>query len=182
MNLKKIEKSIKAYDYVLVIMRHAKTEPFHAEGDFERVLTEKGLKQAKAVAKGLRAMDLVPDQIDCSSAVRARQTCERMLKTFGDKPKVNWHKSLYGEGMQAIFDQLQGCKTKRHELMVISHEPTVSMACQWLANPSSDPHLLGLLNLGLSTATCVIFGANVPFNAWDIHQAQLLAVLGPKDF
>ncbi|WP_081450365.1 SixA phosphatase family protein [Bifidobacterium gallicum] len=163
-------------------MRHAKTEPFHASGDFNRELTDKGLKQAKTMAKGLRELGLVPDQIDCSSAVRAKQTCMRMLKTFGDKPKVDWHKSLYGDGMQAVFDALHGCKEKRHTLMVLGHEPTVSMASQWLANPASDQHLLDLLNLGLPTATCVIFGSSAPFKSWDMRQATLLAVLGPKDF
>ena len=89
MNLKKVAKRAKEYKHVVIIMRHAKTEAFNAKGDFERVLTDKGLKQAKRVAKGLRDMGLVPDQIDCSSATRAMQTCERMLKVFGDAPKVD---------------------------------------------------------------------------------------------
>lgn len=89
-NLKKVAKRAKEYKYVLIIMRHAKTEAFNAKGDFERVLTDKGLKQAKRVAKGLRDMGLMPDQIDCSSATRAMQTCERMLKVFGDAPKVDY--------------------------------------------------------------------------------------------
>lgn len=58
MNLKKVAKRAKEYKHVLIIMRHAKTEAFNAKGDFERVLTDKGLKQAKRVAKGLRDMGL----------------------------------------------------------------------------------------------------------------------------
>ena len=181
MNLKKLAKSVHEYPYVLLVMRHAKTEPFHAQGDFSRELTDKGLKQAKLVAKGLERMDLVPDQIDASSAVRTRQTCERMLKVFGDKPKVAWHKSLYEDGVQSVFDMLAECKPKRHTLMVLGHEPTVSMACQWLASPQSDPATLDLLNLGLSPANVAIFGSGLPFNSWQLHQAALLDVIGAKD-
>lgn len=181
MNLKKFAKTVEQYPYVLLIMRHAKTEPFHSDGDFSRELTDKGLHQAKAVAKGLQKMGLVPDQIDVSSAQRTKQTCERMLKVFGDKPKVEYYRSLYDNGVQAVFDMLAGCKPKRHILMVLGHEPTVSMACQWLASPSSDPATLDLLNLGMSPANVAVFGSSLPFNSWQLHQATLLGVISAKD-
>ena len=59
-------------------------EPFGDKGDSERELTDKGLKQAKAVGKGIESLGLVPDQISCSSATRTRQTldaCSRPLAT-----------------------------------------------------------------------------------------------------
>ena len=87
-SLKKVAKKAKDYKYVLLVMRHAKTEPFGDGGDAGRELTDKGRKQAKAVAKGLAAHKMVPTRIACSSATRARQTCDRMLKVFGDDPKV----------------------------------------------------------------------------------------------
>ena len=54
-SLKKVAKKAKDYKYVLLVMRHAKTEPFGDGGDAGRELTDKGRKQAKAVAKGLAA-------------------------------------------------------------------------------------------------------------------------------
>lgn len=180
-NLKKLAKTAKDYPYVLLVMRHAKTEPFHAEGDFSRELTDKGLQQAKHVAKGLQKMGLVPDQIDSSSAKRAKQTCDRMLKVFGDKPKAELYRSLYDNGVQSVFDMLGDCKPKRHVLMVIGHEPTVSMACQWLASPSSDPATLELLNLGMSPANVAVFGSSLPFASWQLHQAVLLGMISAKD-
>lgn len=181
-NINKLAKKVKNYPYILLVMRHAKTEPSNEHGDFERELVEKGFKQAKKMAKGLTSLGLIPDQIDCSSAVRARQTCERMLKIFGDKPKLEYQEKLYSQGMQVVFDDLAACKAKRHIVMILGHEPTVSMACQWIAHQDSDPQLKDLLNLGMSTGCVAVFGANVPFQQWDIHQGTLLAVLSPKDF
>ena len=60
-SLKKVAKKAKDYKYVLLVMRHAKTEPFGDGGDAGRELTDKGRKQAKAVAKGLAAHKMVPD-------------------------------------------------------------------------------------------------------------------------
>ncbi len=110
--LSKVAKAAKKYDHILIIMRHAKAEPFGDKGDSERELTDKGLKQAKAVGKGIESLGLVPDQISCSSVTRTRQTLDRMLKTFGDKPIVDYRISLYDGGVQAVFDELAHVKAK----------------------------------------------------------------------
>ena len=89
--LSKVAKAAKKYDHILIIMRHAKAEPFGDKGDSERELTDKGLKQAKAVGKGIESLGLVPDQISCSSVTRTRQTLDRMLKTFGDFTQLDAH-------------------------------------------------------------------------------------------
>ncbi|MBM6699361.1 histidine phosphatase family protein [Bifidobacterium pullorum subsp. saeculare] len=178
----KITKRTKAYKHILLVMRHAKAEASNAGGDRARELTDKGLKQAKTVAKGLKAMKLVPDAIVCSAATRAQQTCAKMLKTFGDKPTVDYHQSLYDAGVQAVFDELAHAKEKTRVMLVLGHEPTVSIASQWLASPDSNPAMLDLLNLGLGTAGVVVFGSDKPFASWQVRDADLIAVMRAKDF
>ena len=180
--LSKVAKAAKKYDHILIIMRHAKAEPFGDKGDSERELTDKGLKQAKAVGKGIEAWGLVPDQISCSSVTRTRQTLDRMLKTFGDKPIVDYRISLYDGGVQAVFDELAHVKAKNRVFMIVGHEPTVSISAQWLASADSDGERLDLLNLGLSPASIVIMGSNKPFDEWQVHSGELLAVINVKDF
>ncbi|MFT9398103.1 MAG: histidine phosphatase family protein [Bifidobacterium psychraerophilum] len=180
--ISKVAKRAHSYEYVLVVMRHGKADAFGSVDDRARQLTEKGAKQAKTVAKGLMSMDLMPDRIACSGADRARQTLERMLKVFGDKPKVDMRQSLYEGGVQSVLDELQATKTKRKVLMVLGHEPTVSISCQWLATSDSDPALLDLLNLGMSPANIAIFASDQPFKEWQVHSGTLLAVLAPHDF
>jgi phosphohistidine phosphatase len=180
--MSKVAKRAHAYEYVLIVMRHGKAEAFGTGDDRQRQLTDKGVRQAKSVARGLESLGLVPDRIACSGADRTRQTLERMLKVFGDKPKVDMRQSLYEGGVQAVLDELQATKTKRKVLMILGHEPTVSISCQWLATSDSDPERLDLLNLGMSPANLAIFGSDEPFKDWQIHSATLLAVLGPHDF
>lgn len=180
--LSKVAKTAKKYDHILIIMRHAKAEPFGDKGDSERELTDKGLKQAKAVGNGIESLGLVPDQISCSSATRTRQTLDRMLKTFGDKPIVDYRISLYDGGVQAVFDELAHVKAKNRVFMIVGHEPTVSISAQWLASADSDGERLDLLNLGLSPASIVIMGSNKPFDEWQVHSGELLAVINVKDF
>ena len=180
--LSKVAKAAKKYDHILIIMRHAKAEPFGDKGDSERELTDKGLKQAKAVGKGIESLGLVPDQISCSSVTRTRQTLDRMLKTFGDKPIVDYRISLYDGGVQAVFDELAHVKAKNRVFMIVGHEPTVSISAQWLASADSDGERLAQLNLGLSPASIESMASNKPFHAWQVHSGELLAVINVKDF
>ena len=66
--------------------------------------------------------------------------------------------------------------------MIVGHEPTVSISAQWLASPDSDAERLYLLNLGLSPASVVIMGLDKPFDEWQVHSGELLAVINVKDF
>ena len=58
-----------------------------------------------------------------------------MLKTFGDKPIVDYRISLYDGGVQAVFDELAHVKAKNRVFMIVGHEPTVSIS----ANGSPPP-------------------------------------------
>ncbi|TCD54747.1 phosphoglycerate mutase [Alloscardovia theropitheci] len=181
-NLTKIGKEIHHYEYILILMRHAKTEK-NAESDSDRELTDKGRKQAKRVAKALDGINLVPDVMEISGAKRARQTAERMLKVFGDKPDVSYHKKLYTDGMDELAHIIQSQKKKHKIVLIVGHEPVMSEGAQWWSSrENSDKNgLYDVLQLGLSPATFVILGSNKPLNQWDLHEAEVLAVVSPKD-
>jgi phosphohistidine phosphatase len=63
----------------LILMRHAKSSwgnPFL--GDHARPLKKRGQRAASALGHWLRAGDLVPDQILCSTSARTVETCDRL--------------------------------------------------------------------------------------------------------
>ena len=165
----------------LMLMRHAKTERQGAQGDRSRQLTDRGQQQARTMGRGLAALGLVPDRIICSGAPRARQTLDGMLMPLGDGPRVDYRESLYESGMQAVFDQLAQTEDRDRRVLILGHEPTMSICSQWLAEDNSDPDLLDLLNLGLPPATMVLLGSERPLTDWGTHQARLLGILGPQD-
>ncbi len=42
--------------------------------------------------------------------------------------------------------------------------------------------MLDLLNRGMSTSCVAVFGWEAPLRKWGVHEAELIAVLSPKDF
>lgn len=181
-SMKKLMKKAHHSKYVLLLMRHAKAEAPQMGDDWGRGLTDKGLKQAKIMAKGLESLKLVPDYIVCSSANRTEQTLKRMLKRFGDSPVVESRKSLYDGGMQSVMDELQAVRGDVHTTMIVGHEPTMSMAAQWLSSPDSDPDVLGVMRLGLANASIVVLASDRPFATCGLRGATALAILTPKSF
>lgn len=178
---KQLSSRVKDYPYIVLVMRHGEAQDRGKHGDFDRELSDKGKKQAKRVAKGLDHCNIIPDAIVCSPAKRASQTMDRLLKRFGDKPRVDLDKDLYDGGIDAIMQQLRQARQSTHTLMIIGHEPIVSMACQWIANPKTSSDAEGMLGIGLSTGSVVVLGSKQPISQWSVRSADVLAVLRPKD-
>lgn len=108
----------------LILMRHAKTEPF-GEGidDFGRALTEQGHDDARRIAEEMVALGWSPERILVSTARRARETCSEAARVF-EGEKVRPMEALYLCGVRGLLDavaQNDGAGT----LMVIGHNPGI---------------------------------------------------------
>ena len=108
----------------LILMRHAKTEPF-TEGidDFGRALTDQGHSDAKRIAEEIVTLVWSPERILVSTARRARETCSEAAKIF-EGEKVRPMESLYLCGLRGLSEavkQNDGAGT----LMVIGHNPGI---------------------------------------------------------
>ena len=181
-SLKKVAKKAKDYKYVLLVMRHAKTEPFGDGGDAGRELTDKGRKQAKASPKAW------PRTRWCRRALRAPAppgpgrpaiACLRCSATTRRSTIVRVCTKV---GCSRYLTSLPRPRRSIAELLVLGHEATVSIACQWLASSESDAMLLDMLNLGMSPASLAVFGSNEPFNQWQLHSGELIRIADGQGF
>ena len=80
----------------VILLRHAKsswTDP--ALADHDRPLNDRGRGAAPAMGEWLARRDLVPDLVVCSSAVRARETVERMASAVPGMPRAVIEPRLY---------------------------------------------------------------------------------------
>ncbi|AKV55279.1 phosphoglycerate mutase family protein [Bifidobacterium actinocoloniiforme DSM 22766] len=171
----------KSSGHLLLIMRHAQAEPCGAGGDRSRPLSLQGRKQAETVGRSLSALGLIPDRIACSGALRARQTLDLMLSSFGDGPSVDYRESLYTGGTQGLLDELVASKQEERFLLIVTHEPSVSYCAQLFADPASDQGALGLLGLGMPPACAAVLAAAQPLRDWSPSTADLLGTVGPND-
>ena len=91
----------------LIVMRHAKAEPF-ASSDHARTLTDRGLASARDAGAHLRASRLVPDYAVVSSAVRTRQTWDAVVETGGlDDVAVSFDDAVFTGSADVVLETLR---------------------------------------------------------------------------
>ena len=109
---------------ILSLLRHAEAEPW-SDGDFSRVLTEKGRAQSVAVGAFIRKKRIQPEVIVTSPVVRAVQTAEIVAKELEMGAPVVESFLACGMTNETAFDALSAYK-ELHSVMFVGHEPDFS--------------------------------------------------------
>ncbi|HHI81543.1 MAG TPA: histidine phosphatase family protein [Rhizobiales bacterium] len=111
----------------LLLMRHAKSgwgDPGLA--DHARPLTKRGRKAAAAMGRYMAAHGLVPKQILCSSAKRAKQTLKGVTGELKAPDDITITDDLYAfSGFQAPLNVIRRLAKNKSPLMVIAHNPSI---------------------------------------------------------
>jgi phosphohistidine phosphatase len=102
----------------LYLLRHAKSswkDP--ALADHDRPLAPRGRRAAKRIGRHLRDQGIEPALVLCSSAIRARETLERIGLAAHIEPE------LYGAGAGALLARLRQVPAAVPSVMLIGHNP-----------------------------------------------------------
>lgn len=96
------------------------------EDDLSRPLTKLGTKQAKNAGRTLARMELLPDLILSSEAVRAQQTAELVVKNLGEKRRVEISAVLNPGCNPAAARSLARKYMGKGTVAFVGHEPDLS--------------------------------------------------------
>ena len=117
------------------LLRHAKSswdDPMLR--DRERPLAPRGRKAAKRMGRWARKHDVRPQLVVCSSAVRARETLQRMLPGLGD-PEVWVEITLYAASAETLLDRIRALPAEVDDAMLVGHNPGIMDLVLLLARP-----------------------------------------------
>lgn len=164
----------------LVLLRHAKAEPAGSVPDQLRPLAMTGRRQCADVGVRLATGGLVPEHVLVSSAVRTRQTWDLVRQALGDvpEPEVVVTDELYDAGPRDVMALLHEIDERVATVLVVGHEPTMSVAAALLADPTPPVGDLGQLHAGLPTAGFAV----LEVDRWagvDRSSLRLLEVVRP---
>jgi len=164
----------------LVLLRHAKAERF-GPTDHQRPLAQRGRRQASAVGTDLRAEALVPDRVLCSSAARTCQTWDLVrggLGPAGDDVTVDVSDELYDASPRTIVSLLNELTTER-TVLVVGHEPTISVLSVLLAGPTSSPDVVDRVRHGVPTSAWTLVEVSTAWADLDTAGARLRSLRVP---
>ncbi len=145
----------------LYLLRHAKSDwGDPACPDFDRPLNQRGRKGAQCIGDFLRQQQLVPEQILCSPACRARETLAGVLAELPQLPRVHFDKALYLASPATILGCIHQAEATPASLMVIAHNPGMQQLARQLVE-SGELRLCAELGNKYPTAGLAILKANL---------------------
>jgi phosphohistidine phosphatase len=108
----------------LLILRHAKSSKDDPDlDDHARPLNDRGERDAPRMGKLLRELDMVPDRIVSSTAVRARATAEAAAKASGYEGKVDLESTLYLAEPDEYIEVVSKTPKNVRSVLVVGHNP-----------------------------------------------------------
>lgn len=74
----------------------------------------------------MREQALIPDRVESSPAVRARQTCLLVCEELGiKKNQIHWGSEIYAAEVTSLLKVLARCPEKTRRLLLIGHNPSL---------------------------------------------------------
>ena len=147
----------------LVLVRHAKAEPF-AETDHARELTERGLRDAEAAGAYLRKRSVLPDHAVVSSAARTRATWEAMEQVMGSGAEVVFDAACYSGSTDVVLEALRYVPESARVVVFVGHQPTIGYLAHLLDDGDGDHEALHAMLHGFPTASMALFHVK---GAWE---------------
>nr|WP_106410477.1 MULTISPECIES: histidine phosphatase family protein [Pseudofrankia] len=121
----------------LMLLRHAKSDWADAEtADAERPLSRDGREACKLVAEHVSVERLAPDLILCSSALRTRQTLQRLASALPPEVPVLTEDRLYLAGPDELLARLREVDDGVPSLLLVGHNPGIHALAVGLLPPA----------------------------------------------
>jgi phosphohistidine phosphatase len=160
----------------LYLLRHAKSswkEP--GLDDHDRPLNKRGRQSAKIMAKYLSRAEIKPDLVICSTATRAKQTLDPIVKAIN--PKIILERKVFEGAQQELWKQLWNIPKGTKSVLLIGHNPALQNLALELSETDKP---LPFANQKFPTGAMASFRFHGGWRALEPHAAELISFITPK--
>lgn len=126
---------------MLIVMRHAKTEPF-AVTDQQRALTARGRRDAQAAGRHLAADSTVADYALVSPAVRTVETWAAVSAASGSVAEAVLDDAVYAGSPGAVLEALRAVPETAQRVIFVGHNPTAAYLAHLLEDGEGETDIV----------------------------------------
>lgn len=166
----------------LYLLRHAKSSwDDNGLDDFERPLSSRGRKAARAVAKYLQQHKIRPALVLCSAAARTRATYDLIEPGLAGVP-ASIEAGLYEADRGDLLARLHQLDNHLGSVLLIGHNPGLERLAVFLAGPHGDPAALEHMADKFPTGALAVLETEAAHWAeLDGGSCRLTAFIRPRD-
>lgn len=160
----------------LYIVRHAKSSWKDAElKDFERPLKRKGVQDAFLIAEKLSELNIAPQHVLSSPAVRAYETAKIFCNTLSfSKENIETNSSIYNAALEELQTILLNIDNKLNAVMLFGHDPGLTNFVAYLTKQSYE-------KIPTSGVVAIQFETD-QWNKIEEHSGKITFFIYPKMF
>lgn len=107
----------------LIVLRHAKSDWSVGMADHDRPLAARGRREAALAGLWLQKNTAGIDLVVCSSAIRARQTWNRVAKHVDPAPKLRVDDRLYAASERTLMGVVRKLPESAETVLLVGHNP-----------------------------------------------------------
>lgn len=141
-----------AEDRTLVLVRHAKAEQGGYDADHERELTRRGHRDARAAGAWLCEQGIGVDEVMCSTATRAVQTCEGIWSAGCSEADIREDHRIYDASADRLLQVVREAESDANVVMLVGHAPGIPALASILAEGAGSDRAHELMSQGYPTA------------------------------
>jgi len=157
----------------LVVMRHAKAEPY-ADADRDRRLTARGRTDATAAGRQLDAWGLRPDHVLVSAAARTVETWELVKQALDCRPVEEISEALYTASAREVVERVREVPDEHRTVAVVGHNPVASYLATILHDNAGEPDAIRGLLAGFPPAAFAVLELDAGWEALGEGTARLV--------
>ncbi|MFK8067194.1 MAG: histidine phosphatase family protein [Gammaproteobacteria bacterium] len=120
---------------LLLIMRHAKSDwNTGHQTDFERILSDRGNKDAPRMGQWIVDQNYTPDHVICSPAQRVKETISLVANSWELKQeKIQWEDSIYNANLSQLLAIIAVDLKPDKINLLVGHNPGVNELILYLS-------------------------------------------------
>ena len=161
----------------IYLLRHAKSSwKDESLSDIERPLNGRGKKAAETMGAFLKREKILVDLVLSSSAVRARQTIDRVLVAANIVTDVRFDERIYEAGVQRLVEIVRQIENGKKNVVLVGHNPGFEELLEWLTGTIERMQTGALAKIGLKTSSWNSISEKSGTLEWIVRPKQL-----PKD-
>ncbi|MBO0815857.1 MAG: histidine phosphatase family protein [Actinobacteria bacterium] len=171
----------------LLLFRHAKSA-WPDVADHDRPLARRGIRAAPVMGRWLREAGLLPSQVLCSTARRARETWQFAQAGLAATPPVTFDTRIYEAAATDLLALIREVPPATGTLLLIGHNPAMEDLALLLAAPpgaagpgGSRPGDLERMRSKFPTAAIAVLQAAGTWPGLVPGGARLTAFVTPRD-
>lgn len=143
-------------------MRHSKAEPFAAT-DHQRVLTERGRRDATEAGLHLADTGVVPDYAVVSSSARTKETWAAVAHGSRSTAEAVFDDAVYTGSADVVLEALRGIPDHTQTVIFVGHNPTAAYLAHLLDDGNGKPTAIHEMLQGYPTSAMAVMEVEVPW-------------------